>query len=264
MRIIKLIDTAIQAAILAGIKIREIYTTTDFNVELKYDLSPLTKADLQSNAIIQKFLEQTELPILSEESRQVEFQERKAWNYFWLVDPLDGTKEFIKRNDEFTVNIALIHKNQPVAGVIYVPVTGELFAGISGEGAWKLQNPTENCTFQFMQNSGAKLPKQKTTAKFAVAVSRSHRSPETEAYLDKLRLEHGEYELINRGSSLKICMVAEGTADICPRFGPTMEWDTAAGHALVKASGKNIYHTDLQSELTYNKESLFNPHFIVR
>lgn len=263
MRINQLIDIAIEAAIFAGEKILEVYNTQDFKVKYKWDFSPLTAADTQSNAIIQAILAKTDLPVLSEEGTHASYQKRKEWKAYWLVDPLDGTKEFIKRNGEFTVNIALMQNNEPVAGVIYVPVTDELYAGISAEGAFKITNPAKNCTYADIQYSGEKLPKIKENPTYVVAVSRSHRHGKTEDFLDELRHKHGTIELISKGSSLKICLVAEGTADAFPRFGPTMEWDTAAGHALVKAVGKNIWHTDLKSELSYNKENLKNPNFIV-
>lgn len=263
MRINQLIDKAIEAAILAGKKILEVYQDQNFKVKYKWDFSPLTAADTQSNAVIEKFLEQTNIPVLSEEGTHTNYQTRKDWKEYWLVDPLDGTKEFIKRNGEFTVNIALMQDNQPVAGVIYVPVTGELYVGMLTEGAYKIVNPAPNCTFSEMQNSGIRLPKSYEKSKYVVAVSRSHRHGNLENFLDELKQQHGDIELVSKGSSLKICMVAEGIADAFPRFGPTMEWDTAAGHALAKAAGKNIWHTDLKSELSYNKENLKNPNFIV-
>lgn len=263
MRITHLIDIAIEAAIQAGHQIMEVYKTTDFDVQLKEDRSPLTKADLISHAVIRKILEQTRLPVLSEEDEPIDYSKRKNWDEFWLVDPLDGTKEFIKRNGDFTVNIALIIKYQAIAGVIFTPVSGELFVGITGIGAWKKVHPEVGCTFAEMQTSGTKLPVITNKTENVIAVSRSHINSETEAFIADFQTKKGIIKLLRRGSSLKIAMVAEGIADVYPRFGTTMEWDTAAGHALVKAVGKNIYHTDLQSELHYNKENLKNPHFIV-
>lgn len=262
MRIDQLIDKAIEAAIPAGKKILEVYQTRNFGVKFKLDFSPLTIADTQSNAIIQLILESTNLPVLSEEGAHAPFQKRKDWKEYWLVDPLDGTKEFIKRNGEFTVNIALMQHNEPIGGVIYVPVTSELFVGILNEGAYKITNPPDNCTFAEIQKSGEKLPRITEKSAYVIAVSRSHHG-KLDSFLDQMRRKHGDIQLVSKGSSLKICMVAEGTADAFPRFGPTMEWDTAAGHALVKAIGKNIWQTDLKSELRYNKENLKNPNFIV-
>jgi len=263
MGILQLIDKAINAALLAGMKIMEVYSSTDFHVQVKEDQTPVTLADQNAHDQILKTLESTQLPILSEEGIHLSYSERKNWELYWLVDPLDGTKEFIKRNDEFTVNIALIQKNEPIAGVIYAPVTGELYVGISGIGAFKLCNPSEDCTFQIMQLSGIKLPEKLKSDRFVVLVSRSHMNPETEVYIDKLRKKHESIEIIRMGSSLKICKIAEGNADVYPKIGKTMEWDTAAGHAIVKAVGKNIFLPDLVTELTYNKEDLQNPHFIV-
>jgi len=263
MGIIQLVDQAIHAALLAGIKILEVYLSPDFDVQVKDDRTPVTLADRYAHDVILKALESTHLPVLSEEGIHLSYSERKNWDLFWLVDPLDGTKEFIKRNDEFTVNIALIQKNEPLAGVIYAPVTGELYVGIAGIGAFKLVNPTEDCTFQIMQLSGIKLPEKLKSDEFVVAISRSHMNRETEECIENLRQKHELFQLIRKGSSLKICMVAEGTADVYPKIGKTMEWDTAAGHAIVKAAGKNIFLPDLMTELTYNKEDLQNPHFIV-
>jgi len=263
MNITQLIDIAIHAAILAGVKIRVVYSSVDFNVEFKKDHSPVTKADRNAHEVILKELRITKLPVLSEEGTQVSFSERKNWDMFWLVDPLDGTKEFIKRNDEFTINIALIQESIPIAGVIYAPITGELYVGIPDIGAWKLLNPSEDCTFQLMQHSGIKLPEIIEQKEYIIAVSRSHMNQETKAYIEELRKKHGTIKIVSKGSSLKIGMVADGTASIYPKYGKTMEWDTAAGHAIVKAVGKNIFLPDLKTELSYNKENTQNPHFIV-
>jgi len=263
MNLTQLIDKAIHAAILAGNEIMAVYSLDKFIVKLKEDQTPVTIADRNAHDMILKELQITGLPVLSEEGEPANFSERKNWDLFWLVDPLDGTKEFIKRNDEFTVNIALIQNNMPVAGVIYAPVTGELYVGISETGAWKIRNPSGECTFQLIQHSGEKLQGKTKSSEYIIAVSRSHMNPETEAYIEKLRQKYGSIKVISKGSSLKICMIAEGTATIYPKLGQTMEWDTAAGHAIVKAVGKNIYLPDLKTELSYNKENLHNPNFIV-
>ncbi|MBV5313583.1 MAG: 3'(2'),5'-bisphosphate nucleotidase CysQ [Prolixibacteraceae bacterium] len=262
MEVIQLINKAINAALFAGIKIRDVYSSPDFDVQIKDDQTPVTIADHQAHEEILKQLEDTKLPILSEEGVHLRYSERKNWNLFWMVDPLDGTKEFIKRNDEFTVNIALIQDCHPIAGVIYAPVTGELYVGIPGTGAFKLLNPTKDCTFQTMQLSGIKLPEKSKTEELIVVVSRSHMNKETNIYIEDLEKRHESIRIINKGSSLKMCMVAEGTAHIYPKLGKTMEWDTAAGHAILKAAGRNIFQPDLKTELTYNKEDLQNPHFI--
>jgi 3'(2'), 5'-bisphosphate nucleotidase len=259
---IQLTDKAILAAILAGEAIMKVYSTDDFNVRLKSNNTPVTLADYQAQEIILRTLETTGLPVLSEEKLSAPYAERKDWNLFWMIDPLDGTKEFIKRNGEFTVNIALIKRNKPVAGVIYAPVIGELYAAIEGIGAWKIINPESYCNFQVIQQSGTKLPVKKKTDQFTIAISRSHLNSETEAFIKKMKEEKGQVHLKQMGSSLKTCMVAEGMADVYPRFGTTMEWDTAAGQAIAKAAGKNIFLPDLKTELTYNKENLQNPDFI--
>jgi 3'(2'), 5'-bisphosphate nucleotidase len=262
MTIIQLIDLAILAALRAGEKINAIYSSVDFNIQMKEDNTPVTLADKNAHDEIQETLKISGLPILSEEGFIPSYQERKNWDLFWLVDPLDGTKEFIKRNNEFTVNIALIRKNEPIAGVIYAPVMDELYVGIQETGALKQFKPEKDCTFETIQLSGIKLPSGKMSDEYVVAISRSHMNRETDEFVETLSKEHKSIRLVNMGSSLKICMVAEGTADIYPKMGTTMEWDTAAGHAILKASGKNILNTDLMTELTYNKENLQNPDFI--
>lgn len=262
MEVIQLINKAINSALFAGIKIREVYSSPDFDVQIKVDQTPVTIADRQAHDEIIEKLKDTGLPVLSEEGIHLSYKDRKNWDLFWLVDPLDGTKEFIKRNDEFTVNIALIQNCRPIAGVIYAPATGELYVGIPGIGAFKLLNPDENCNFLSMQFSGIKLPEETKPNEFVVAVSRSHMNHETEEYIKNLRKKQESIRLIKKGSSLKMCMIAEGTASIYPKLGTTMEWDTAAGHAILKAVGKNIFLPDLKTELTYNKENLQNPHFI--
>lgn len=258
-----LVDIAINAAIRAGEKIMEIYASGDFEIAQKDDFSPLTLADRQAHLLISKLLESTKLPLLSEEGIQPAFAERAHWKTFWLVDPLDGTKEFISRNDEFTVNIALIHENQSIAGVVYTPVSKDLYVGMIGLGAWKIGNPEPDCTLDWISKHGNRLPLVKMKDEFTVAASRTHLDSQTVAFIDDLKKIHPELKIIRKGSSLKFGLLAEGKADIYPRFGSTMEWDTAAGHAIVKAAGKNIYHTDQQREIAYNKENLTNPYFIV-
>jgi 3'(2'), 5'-bisphosphate nucleotidase len=278
-----MINTAITAAVAAGKKILEIYNdpAAGLSVEWKADNSPLTIADKTSHRMIMQHLEKTEWPVLSEEGKSIPYEVRSQWKTFWLVDPLDGTKEFIKRNGEFTVNIALIHNNHPVAGVIYLPVTGDLYVGVADEirslndsqsdeeigetGAWKVPGmKEEEITYSEIVKCGHRLPCATLPERFTVAGSRSHNSVETQKYIDAKVKEHGDIHVISKGSSLKICLVAEGLAHEYPRFGPTMEWDTAAGHAIAKAAGKNVWLTGFSGELTYNKENLLNPFFIVR
>ncbi|WP_346863283.1 3'(2'),5'-bisphosphate nucleotidase CysQ [uncultured Draconibacterium sp.] len=261
-----MIDTALIAAIEAGHEILKIYNDpkADFSVEKKADHSPLTIADKASHLVIVSHLEKTGIPILSEEGKTTDYSERKRWETFWLIDPLDGTKEFIKKNGEFTVNIALIKKGKPVMGVIYVPVSGTLYFGSAKHGAWKLQQTPKTITLEQVLAQGKKLPAPMNSNVYKVVGSRSHMSEETITYIKELKSVHSNLEIVSKGSSLKICMVAEGSAHQYPRFGPTMEWDTAAGHAIANAAGKKLWLTDMSGELQYNKENLLNPYFIVK
>ncbi len=262
MNIELLINIAITASIEAGNEILKVYDTDDFEIVSKEDFTPVTKADKNAHQRILEILQSTELPVLSEEGIYTSYKERQKWEYFWLVDPLDGTKEFIKRNNEFTVNIALIHYNQPIAGIIYVPVFKMLYAGIVGQGSYKLINPEINCNFHKLICSGRKLPLKTESPDFVVATSRSHMNAETEKYIEKLKSEHKNLKLTAVGSALKLALIAEGTVNIYPKIGTTMEWDTASGHAILKAAGKNIFLHDLKTELVYNKENLTNPDFV--
>ena len=233
-------------------------------MEKKADNSPLTIADKAANKIIEEHLLETSISILSEEGKHTDYETRKRWKQFWLVDPLDGTKEFIKKNGEFTVNIALIENQKPIAGVIYIPVTQMLYVGDVNVGAWKIQTWEAEISFQNVKEQGIKIPNKTKNDTYTIVGSRSHLSAETEAYVNRLKQKHNNIKMITSGSSIKICMVAEGQADEYPRFGPTMEWDTAAGHAIANAAGKKLWHTDFSSELSYNKENLLNPFFIVK
>ena len=261
-----IVNTAISTAIKAGQEIRNIYNDpgSDFSVERKADNSPLTIADKASHNLIVNALKETGLPILSEEGKSIPYDERKHWETFWLIDPLDGTKEFIKKNGEFTVNIALIKGGLPILGIIYVPVTKTFYIGIEKSGAWKMEGADINCTLKSIRSKGTKLPVAHNNGNYKIIGSRSHMSRETEDYIERLKVDHPEIEIVTKGSSLKICLVAEGVAKEYPRFGPTMEWDTAAGHAIANAAGKKIWHTDFKKELVYNKENLLNPWFIVK
>ena len=261
--------TAIEAAYKAGEKILSIYNdpSSDFEIERKEDNSPLTIADRAANQIITSILhDKTPFPILSEEGKHLEFAVRKKWNTLWIVDPLDGTKEFIKRNGEFTVNIALVHNSIPQVGVIYVPVKKELYFAQEGLGAYKCNNITavsSDVTLEDIIHNSQKLPIMDCRETFIVVASRSHLTSETEDFIDSLKQQHNNVSLISSGSSLKICLVAAGEADIYPRFAPTMEWDTAAGHAIARAAGMEIYQVGKDEPLEYNKENLLNPWFIV-
>ena len=235
----------------AGKAILEVYDS-DFSVEQKDDKSPLTLADKRSHEIIAGFLHaRYPYPVLSEEGKNIPFEERKDWECFWLVDPLDGTKEFIKRNGEFTVNIALIKRDRPVLGVIYQPVADLLYYAVQGEGSFKIEG-----------GRGEKLPLSRKKDNLTVAGSRSHGSKAFDDYVEVLRTKYGTCAFISAGSSLKFCLVAEGRADIYPRLAPTMEWDTAAGQMIVEEAGGLVLESKSRTPLRYNKESLLNPHFV--
>ncbi len=240
-----------EIALEAGEEILSIYHNSDFSnvVDFKDDNSPLTLADKASHIIIDKQLNLAfpTIPIISEEGEQVTYEQRRGWEDFWLVDPLDGTKEFINRNGEFTVNIALISKGRPVLGVVYAPVTEDLYAGIVGEGANKINNDKVT---EIVVN-------KRETDRIAVR-SKSHASNEEEEVLNRYQVN----DSISVGSSLKFCMVAEGKADIYYRHGPTMEWDTAAGQAVVEAAGGNVFKNTGDIPFTYNKENLLNGSFL--
>ncbi|MCB0494180.1 MAG: 3'(2'),5'-bisphosphate nucleotidase CysQ [Cyclobacteriaceae bacterium] len=259
---------AIQASEAASKEILEVYHSENFETELKGDNSPLTIADKRAHQVIVKHLEETGLPILSEEGKDIPYEERKNWKRFWMVDPLDGTKEFIKRNDEFTVNIALIENHQPILGVLAVPVTGVVYYAAKGLGAFKLKSSTFN-----VQGSAESKPEtlnlkpETLNLKPAtlnlkpatrVVASRSHMNDETKDFIEKL----GNTEVVSAGSSLKFMLIADGKADIYPRFGPTMEWDTAAAHGILMELGYRVHKADSNDELTYNKPNLLNPYFI--
>lgn len=258
----KLLYSAIDAALQAGKAILEIYKNENIESELKADQSPLTIADKNAHNEIIRILKSTEIPVLSEEGRNIPFNERKNWEYFWLVDPLDGTKEFINRNGDFTVNIALIKKNEPVLGVVYVPVIGTIYFADNGAGAFRLED-CNKLTIEEIVKSSQSIPVFNNRQSFIIVASRSHMNDETKMYIQKLEKTKGKVELASRGSSLKICMVAEGSADVYPRFGPTMEWDTAAGHAVAVEAGCVFLQGDEKTPLCYNKENLLNPFFVV-
>lgn len=237
----------------AGYRIMEVYRR-EFSISHKEDLSPLTEADMAAHDAIFAGLGilTPELPVLSEEDAAIAFAEREKWRTYWLVDPLDGTREFIKRNGEFTVNIALIRDHRPVLGVVHVPVSGVSYYAYAGGGAWKRESGKAAQRIHTRPYRGGRI---------TVAGSQSHRSPEFDAFL--ARLGDGNYEVISIGSSLKSCLVAEGKVDIYPRLGPTSEWDTAAAQCVVEEAGGRLTDTTLRP-LRYNtKDALLNPHFLV-
>ena len=251
----------IKAAIKAGNEILKIYNSNDFEIEIKSDCSPLTKADKRSHKIIENELLISGIPIMSEEGNNINFNERKNWHSYWLIDPIDGTKEFIKRNGEFTVNIALIENNKPVLGIVYIPYYKTLYFANKNSSSYKIDDIDD---FELIESIKKQdLAKVNPPKKFTVILSKSHMNNETQKYVDKLKKIHGEITSKFYGSSLKICKVADGSANCYPRFGPTMEWDTAAAHAIAIYSGCKIFNPLNNKELTYNKEELLNPYFIV-
>ena len=235
---------SIQAALAAGKEILDVYES-DFAVEYKADNSPLTRADRNSHEILIASLAEFDIPVLSEEGREIPYAERKKWEQLWIIDPLDGTKEFIKRNGEFTVNIALVEYVEPVLGVVYAPIKKVLYFAAKDTGSFKLENPLE-CNwikesaderdYAYLMSeiidAAVRLPVGKPdNVPFTIVGSRSHASPDLKKFVEEKRREFGEVDFISAGSSLKICLVADGTADLYPRMGPTCEWDTAAGQA---------------------------------
>lgn len=260
----KELTTAIQAALLAGKAIMEVYNSV-FEVEYKDDKSPLTEADKRANDIINSFLIPTGIPIISEENKQTDFSVRKQWDSCWVVDPVDGTKEFIKRNGEFTVNIALVENGKPQLGVIYVPATKVIyFANVKKGEAFKAELTTHETSVEGVVNKALTLkPKQGNSNLIQVVGSRSHMSQETLDFMEELKQTGKEVVIVSKGSSLKFCLVAEGNADVYPRYAPTMEWDTAAGQAICNAVGMQVISKETNQALLYNKENLLNPWFLV-
>jgi len=269
-----LLILTIRAALKASDAIMGIYQT-DFTVDYKQDDSPLTQADEASHAIIMQHLQDTGIPVLSEEGKTLPVAERQSWQTLWIVDPLDGTKEFIKKNGEFTVNIALVANGTPVLGVVYAPDRNRLYFSMQNSGAYLIDDPDRlknlarrltgsEIKLANLITEAHKLPLAKDKEQtYTIVGSRSHATPELEQFVTAKRKEFGQVEFIPAGSSLKICLVAEGRADIYPRLGPTMEWDTAAGHAVAQSAGARIYEYESGEPLTYNKENLLNPWFVV-
>ncbi|MGP4038803.1 3'(2'),5'-bisphosphate nucleotidase CysQ [Gracilibacillus sp. D59] len=259
----KYIFDLFQVCLNAGNEIMEVYSQ-DFDVEFKEDDSPLTVADKKAHNTIATGLEKLDagIPVLSEEGKEISYEERKDWEQFWLVDPLDGTKEFIKKNGEFTVNIALIKDKYPALGVIYAPALDTFYFGVNDEGAYKLNNASKvNIkNLDDLINQSVKLPEVTKSNVTNVVASRSHMSEETEAFINQL---DGEINVVSSGSSLKFCLVTEGKADYYPRYAPTMEWDTGAGQAIVEAAGGKVTRYEDGERFYYNREELLNGWFLV-
>ena len=260
----QLLEIAINAAIAAGSEIM-LHYDKPFDVDYKSDSSPLTIADRSAHNVIAEALQSTGIPLLSEEGKHNPYEERKNWQYLWIVDPLDGTKEFIRHNGEFTVNIALVKENKPVLGVVYSPPLRTLyFASTHLNKAFKLILNENSTEVNNILNQAEELPVIQKKKMLTVVASKSHLNQETSDFIDQLKELHGDINLVSKGSSLKFCLIAEGVADIYPRFAPTYEWDTAAAQAVVEQSGGEVVNTDTLAPLSYNKENLLNPGFIAR
>jgi 3'(2'), 5'-bisphosphate nucleotidase len=271
-----LLVTAVRASVVAGWATLEVYRS-EIEVEYKADRSPLTLADRRSHEIIVGRLDATGIPILSEEGRDIPHAQRSRWRRLWIVDPLDGTKEFVKRLGEFTINIALVEDRRPTLGAIFVPVKNVLYFGRVEDGSFRLENPdviaalassTEDedarAALDRLRAHSSKLPVDlEAHVPFVIVGSRSHATPELHAYVDRKRRELGDVSFVSAGSSLKYCLVAEGQADVYPRLGPTMEWDTAAGQVIAEAAGARVARHDTGQPLLYNKEDLLNPWHVV-
>ncbi len=257
---IELVEVAKVAAVLAGKDILEVYHQDDFEIETKDDESPLTTADKKAHLRIVEGLKGTDIPILSEEGRSILFEERNDWSLFWMTDPLDGTKEFIKRNGEFTVNIALIEQGKPILGVVYAPVLDKLYYGGTAVGFSKMTSTDDETILNHRKESTLEEIKNNSAR---IVASRSHQNLATQDFINSCK----NSELVSMGSSLKFMVVAEGNADVYPRFAPTMEWDTAAADAILRGLGYNIFQVSDEGNITshtveYNKQNLLNPYFI--
>lgn len=267
--------TAMAAASAAGKAVLDVYHT-DFSVAHKADASPLTQADRSAHDVIVRRLDAFGIPVLSEEGKQAPYEMRRKWDRLWLVDPLDGTKEFVNRNGEFTVNIALVQGGSPGLGVVYIPVQDLMYFAAKDAGAYKLEkasafleargpNSAPVGNLRRVIHASSRLPLKGTgNGVYTIVGSRSHASAALDAFVREVRREKTAVEFVSAGSSMKFCLVAEGRADIYPRFGPTMEWDTAAGQAVAENAGLEVVDHKTGSPLVYNKENLLNPWFVVR
>ena len=261
MKLSKNLKLAIEASIQAGKKIKEIYNSDDFNLEYKLDDSPITLADTASNKIIENILEASNIPILSEEGNIFDFNKRKDLKQLWIVDPLDGTKEFIKKNDEFTVNISLIENSKPVIGVIYAPALNVLYFSERKLGAYKI---LITALEKFDKSKAFRLPLVEKSNEYKVLTSRSHLDDKTLHYIDNLKVNNLKVVSVPMGSSLKFCLLAEGLADCYPRFSPCMEWDTAAGQVICEQVGFKVVDLKTMKPIVYNRENLINNYFIAK
>ncbi|MDR2423277.1 MAG: 3'(2'),5'-bisphosphate nucleotidase CysQ [Prevotellaceae bacterium] len=262
-----LFQSAFRAATAAGKRILEIYESDDFQVSMKSDNSPLSLADRDAHNIIKRHLQNSCIPILSEEGRDLQFEERQSWDVLWIVDPLDGTRQFIQKREEFTVNIALITGGSPWFGLIYAPALGDMYFGVKDIGSFKIKmdETLPSLPFGKIVEKSEKLPSPvKNEEKYTILVSYNHLNEKTMEYIAELGKIHPEIEVRKIGSSLKMCLLAAGTGDVYVRHTDTYEWDTAAAQAILEGAGWSIYSLDADKPLTYNKESLLNPYFVCR
>ncbi|MDR2912665.1 MAG: 3'(2'),5'-bisphosphate nucleotidase CysQ [Alistipes sp.] len=265
-----LVPKAYSAALRAGAAILDVYRRKgDFEVDLKRDLTPVTEADRQAHSVIKEYLGRTHVPVLSEEGREMRFDERRDWDMFWLVDPLDGTKEFIKGNNEFTVNIALVVNNRPVVGVIFVPYFQKIYFCEKGHGSFMKEgvasDPEAELTYDEVFAGAVALPlHRERNNPLRIAVSRSHKNDDTTAHVALLRERFPDAEVVEQGSSYKFCLLAEGAIDYYVRTSGTYEWDTAAGEIILSDTGGTTKSLPDLGKFAYNKESLLNPWFACR
>ncbi|MDR2126312.1 MAG: 3'(2'),5'-bisphosphate nucleotidase CysQ [Prevotellaceae bacterium] len=264
-----LFTTAVNAAIRAGAKIMEVYESGDLHIKAKSDLTPLTLADTLAHDEIKSNLAVTRIPVISEEGRSIAYDERSSWDLFWMVDPLDGTDEFINRTSDFTVNIALIQNGYPTIGIVYAPAYERIYFAAKERGSYRKTNvkPDINAQFNYdeMIENSIKLPVQNTNGnRLIVVTSRLHISPETSDYVNELKTKFPDHTVIRRGSSLKMCMLAVGKADIYPRLDTTWEWDTAASQIIAEEAGCSVHSVESDTRLNYNKENMQNPWFICK
>jgi 3'(2'), 5'-bisphosphate nucleotidase len=264
----ELFQSAFRAALIAGKRILEIFNNEDFHVSMKSDNSPLSSADKEAHEIIKRLLLNSRIPILSEEGRDMQFEERKSWDILWIVDPLDGTRQFIQKREEFTVNIALVVGGNPLFGVVYAPATGDMYFGIKDIGSFKInigdRDLLSHSFSQIIAESKKLDPSSKTNNAYIILASYHHVNKETLEYIDEVRKTYPDAEVKKVGSSLKMCMLADGMGDVYIRHTDTYEWDTAAAQSILEGVGWNIHALDTNKPLTYNKESLLNPYFICK
>lgn len=263
-----LLPKAYNAALRAGAQILDIYTQkSDYTIDIKSDNTPITKADRASHNLIKEYLGQTRIPMLSEEGREMLYEERKGWDLFWMVDPLDGTKEFIKGNGEFTVNIALMDDNRPAISIVYVPYLNKIYFCDRAQGVFLKEGATpyiaaEQSLTEIMDGAKRLPLATQVNNPIRIAVSRSHNTEETFKHIEAIRQAYPDAVVVEQGSSYKFCLLAEGILDYYVRTTFTYEWDTAAGELILEAAGGKTCSLHDNKQFTYNKPSLLNPHFV--